>query len=468
MPENPDRTGEDAAGQDRPRARRVIAARDVPPGVQFHEGMLLAPQHFQQLVQRQEALLAYHSALLSPFHWGVRLLTVDSLALMDGLFRVLELEAVMPDGLIAATGDADGRELMVDLSPYQEAMKRGPLTIHLAVAGLRRNLATVGGENARFESVDGEQVADENTGEGELRIPRLRPRLRLLATDEPPARFASFPLARVAYKNDTYELAPDFEPPRLRVTLDSALGKLCQALAHRLREKAFFLADQVRSPSMAMRVPQLLETKGLVASLVSALPGFEALLYSNQAHPFALYGGLCQVVGAVAGIGRSLVPPLLDPYDHHELYRTFDQARAFIAQTLDEGILEHYTAYPFLYREGSFLLPFDPAWVSRTLFLGVRCRDGMAEAEAVGWVEAAKIASRSVMPVLRGHRVTGAARSRSEGEGDLLPGRGVTLWALNADAEFIRPGEVLEIRNLEDPDGRNRPVEILLYVRNQA
>ncbi|MDF1750691.1 MAG: type VI secretion system baseplate subunit TssK, partial [Alphaproteobacteria bacterium] len=76
------------------------SARELPDAIQWHEGMLLAPQHFQQLAVRGEELIAYHTATSSPFHWGIRHLKVDPVQLVSGIFRVLELEAVLPDGLI--------------------------------------------------------------------------------------------------------------------------------------------------------------------------------------------------------------------------------------------------------------------------------------------------------------------------------------------------------------------------------
>ena len=48
------------------------------------------------------------------------------------------------------------------------------------------------GEMGRYESFASDPVVDETSGERPLRIPRLRPRLRLLATAEPPpGRFVS-------------------------------------------------------------------------------------------------------------------------------------------------------------------------------------------------------------------------------------------------------------------------------------
>ncbi len=462
-----ERKSEQEPESGRTRARLSIAAHEVPLALQWHEGMLLAPQHFQQFALRQDALFHYHAALLSPFHWGVRHLRIDPVHLVDGVLRVLELDAVMPDGLVVHSLPGDGPELSVDLGPHLDALKQRPATVHLAVAGHRRGIAPVGGEMARYESVDSGPVADENTGEGELRLPRLRPSLRLLVEDEPPARFSSFPLARVAYRNETFELQPTFVPPTLRVTLDSVLGELCLGVARRLREKAVFLADQVRSPSIAARPSQLLETRAQVQGLVAGLPVIEAMLNSNYAHPYPLFLSLCAVMGSVAGVGKGLVPPALPPYDHHDLFSTFDAARAFVFQTLEEGILESFTGYAFVLKEGSFLLPFDRQWADRDVVLGLRARDGVPEAETTAWMEGAVIASRPKMPALAAKRMAGAPRARVESDGDLVPSRGVSLFSLSPVPELVTPGELLEIVNPDDPGGRRRPAEIVLYVRNR-
>lgn len=462
---NPPAEGEPRSGG-RPRGRRGPVAHDLPPAIQWHEGMLLAPQHFQQLSLREEALLHYHATMISPFHWGVRHLKIDPVLLVDGTFRVLELEAVMPDGLVVSAMADESEELTADLAPHLETLKQRQLTIHLAVAARRPGLSPVEGEMARYSSVAGEAVVDENTGEGEVQVPRLVPRLRLLLTDDPPPKFASFPLARVAYRNETFALAK-FVPPLLRVPLRSPLGELGTAVARRLREKAVFLSEKVRSPSAATRVPQLLETRALVGSLVSALPPFEAVLGTGLSHPYALYLALCSLVGQVAAVGHSLVPPVLDAYDHNDLYACFEHAQKFIFQALDEGIIESYTGYPFYLEEGAFLVTFDPAWVGRALVLGVRAREGASESEVDAWVEASLVSSRSKIPILRAKRIVGAPRKRIAGDRDLVPSRGVSLYALTADPEFVVPDELLEIRNLDDPQGKKRPVEIVLYVRNQ-
>ena len=43
-------------------------AREIPEAIQWHEGMLLSPQHFQQMSLRQDMLSHYHINLSNPFN----------------------------------------------------------------------------------------------------------------------------------------------------------------------------------------------------------------------------------------------------------------------------------------------------------------------------------------------------------------------------------------------------------------
>lgn len=447
----------------RRRGRMAATASDVPSAIQWHEGMLLAPQHFQWLSQRQESLLHYHASTISPFHWGVRHLRIDPVLLMDGTFRVLELEAVLPDGLIVSHMPDETPDLVVDLLPRADDLRQRPLTVHLAVAARGRGVALAD----RFGFEDGGPVTDENTGEGDVPLPILKPRLRLLLDDDPPPKYVTFPLAKVLYRNEVFTRT-SFEPPWLRVAPGSAIYELCQGVAARLREKAAFLAEQARSSMSSVRAPQLLETKSMVHAMVGALPAFEAALRCGASHPFPLYLTLCTLLGHVAGLGRSLVPPVLEPYDHNDLYATFEQVRIALFQAVDEGIHEGYTAYAFAYEEGAFRLRFDAEWMNRPLILGVKAPLGVPEAEMVAWMSASLIAARPRIDDLWDRRVVGAKRKRIEAEIDMVPIRGVSLYNLTADPEFVTPGEELEIRNLDDREGKRRPDEIVLYVRTKT
>lgn len=448
--------------RERPKARAIAAAREVPAAIQWHEGMLLAPQHFQWLSQRHESLLQYHASVISPFHWGVRHFELDPVTLVDGLLRVIDLEAVLPDGLVVSYAKGSAPELSVDLNSRVEEMRHRPLMVHLAIASRGRGLAI----SERYASEEGGPVPDENTGEGELSVPILKPKLRLLVGEPPPQKFASFPLVEVAYQNEVFTRTR-FEPPALRVAPGSAVHQICEAIATHLRGKAAFLADQVREPSPAAGLPQIAEMRGMIHGLVGGLPAFEALLRTGASHPFTLYLALCGIVGHVAALGRSLVPPVLEPYDHNDIVTTFTEAQTFVRRTISEGVQESYTAYPFAQDGDEFKLLFDPKWADRQVMIGVR---GAAEASAEdvsSWVSGSLIGSRSKIMSLRDRRVMGVRRTRVEGDVGLVPPHGVSLYSLVTDREFVVPGEDLVLVN-PSPGPKRAADWIVLFVKNPA
>ncbi|OQY58007.1 MAG: hypothetical protein B6245_14035 [Desulfobacteraceae bacterium 4572_88] len=446
-------------------ARTLIAA------IQWYEGMLLAPQHFQQLSSRQEELLHYHLMAAAPFHWGIRRLKVDSGLLIDGMLRILDLEAVMPDGLVVCHLPEDEKNLEADLTPYAKEMKKGPVTIHLAVPALRPGMSAVRGGLARFDSVEGDAVPDENTGESKLRIPRLTPRVSLLVTETPPQKYSAFPLVKVAYQNETFTLT-DFVAPTLTVPVKSEIWEICSSIAHVLREKSVYLSEKVTSPSSPLKGPMIIETKFLIHSMVSALPHFEACVKTGDSHPYMLYLALCSVVGNVAALGSGMIPPALDAYDHNDLRTTYELAAEFVFRMIEEGILESHTAIPFDFEKGIFTFRLSEEWMTYALVVGLRVRPGTTEKDMETWMEDCLIGSDTLIEDMRRKRILGAERKRILGDGELVPARGVILFSVKAKPSegaerFIEPGEVLQIFNTSDPTGKHGPVEMVLYVRNK-
>jgi len=163
-------------------------------------------------------------------------------------------------------------------------------------------------------------------------------------------------------------------------------------------------------------------------------------------------------------VGTSLVPPVLAVYNHNDLRATFAPAQAFIFRVLDEGVHEDYTAHPFQYADGLFDLTFDSAWMGARLVIGVRGQAGMTEREVVAWVEGSVIGASSMLQSMRERRILGVARQHIERDENLVPARGVGLFALAADSPYLKPNEVLQICNAS---GTLRPSEIVLYVRHK-
>ena len=442
-------------------------AQNIPGAIQWHEGMLLAPQHFQQWSARNEELLHYHLMCVAPFHWGVQLLKVDQALLIEGILRIQALEAVMPDGLVVHHQHTDDNGIEVDLTPFVEEMTAKPLSVHLVVPAKKTGMGSIKGSLARYDSVEGNPVPDENTGETEVAIPYLKPRLSLLVTENPPQKYTSFPLCRIAYRNEIYTMA-HYMPPMLRVPTGSILGEICSTIARRLREKAVFMSEQLRSPSSAAQGPMVLETKALIQSMVAGLPHFEAILNTGVSHPYPLYLALCTLVGHTASLGLGLVPPVFAAYNHNDLVATFEQARDYVFKMIDEGVRESHTGVPFNFEDGVFSINLREGWIDRDMVIGVRGKQGVSERELMVWMNESLIGSSEFTESMKEKRILGPSRKRIDSDGELVPARGVLLYSVIAAPEFIQPETMLQIFNTSDPKHKRGPAEMILYVRKKA
>jgi type VI secretion system protein ImpJ len=456
--------------RDRRTAARSAAlentAHTVPEAIQWHEGMLLAPQHFQQMEQRNEALLHYHVAMMSPFHWGVRHLRIDPVLLAQGVLRVLELEAILPDGLVLSAMRDSTTELAIELTEHADQMRRETLFAFVAVAVRRRGRPVVGGDLARYESLEGEAVADDNASERELPIPRLVPRAHLIVGNELPARYVGIPIALIRCRNQSYELTP-YVPPMLRVPAQSPLGELCRRVIEGLRSRASDLVDRAQAATVSGRGGRSRVVSDL-AALTAGLPVLEALVATGVSHPYPMYLALCSIAGHVAPLAEASVPPVFPPYNHDDLHDSFSRVCNFILEAISGRDESAHFGVPFDFDGEGFTVFFDPAWVGASLVLAVRARNGANMADLQRWVEGSIIGSRSRLPELNMRRTLGAPRWPIASDGDLVSSQSVCLYAIEYDGHTVVAGDALEVRNFEDPDERNVPVEITLHVRAGA
>lgn len=441
------------------------SAQELPDAIQWHEGMLLTPQHFQQLAARSEELVYYHALSATPFHWGIRHLKIDPVTLVGGVFRILELEAILPDGLIVTHMPGDPDPLEIDLNDNMDALVGKAATINLATPVRRLGGRLSSGELPRFVSVEGPMTTDESTGEGEARIPRLRPRLSLVIEETLPQKFTGFPVAKVELRDEAFTVTA-FSPPQLKVSRTSPLGEICQGVARRLREKSTYLAERTSAPAVQTDYANLQHNQLMIHGLVAGLPVLEAMLKTEQIHPFPLYLHLCTVAGHMAAVGGASAPPILGAYDHDDPRQAYEAVSAFVMQMLDR-VSELYTAIPFKEEEGVYTLDLQADWLKRPLTLGVRARPGETETDVIDWMAGALIGSVSAIPGMQDRRVLGSARLRLDRDEalDLTPTRGVVLFQVESDPEYIRSGEALTVL-ANERSGKTNPLEIVLYVKN--
>lgn len=434
--------------------------------IQWHEGMLLRPHHFQQADRRMEQLLAHHLSILSTHPWGVLSFMYDSSALVTGLCRILTLEAVFPDGCFMSFHQGMGEELSLNLEPFHDVLQTKPLTIYVTLPEYEEGKANAGGKNARFRSCEKPYVVDENTGEGMMTVPSLQPNYGLQLADTPPSGYVSLPLIKVQKINTTYQVL-DFIPPHLKVTSGSALSSRVQDLIRRIREKAAFLSERLTSDTSDVISAQAEHT---IALLYAALLPLEAMIDGGVSHPFDLYVQLNHLAGQLTALSRGKVVSRFMPYHHNEIQSSFSQVIDFIDEMLTH-IQEGYAVIPFTKQDRIFSLQIKRQWGLTQLILGAKMSLRMSEKEMINWIDQAVIATEDHVTACKDKRILGAPRTLLSGErqSKLMTAQGIILFSVENTPEFIGTTAPLHIFNIADtPD--LRPEEILLYLskNNQA
>ncbi|MDR5815336.1 type VI secretion system baseplate subunit TssK [Caballeronia sp. LZ033] len=435
----------------------------VTERIEWYEGMLLSPQHFQQMAARVDTLVAWQTLAAAPFSWGVRKLRFDQGLLPAGLLRVLELDAILPDGT-AVTYDAqhsDGARLELSLEPFAEQLSNGPLDFYLTLpgAGAMRRAAQV----RRFRSTSGEPVDDQVSDAPPADIPRLVPNLALSAGDVPSAMHVWLRLGSLYKDNEVVHLG-EHQPPLLEIARDNPLWTSVASLLGQLRGKAAFVARQTANPSSKVddRLTQL-ELKDRLRSLMSALPLAEAVLRTPHLHPLGLYHALAALNGSLATLKPGGLPPAPPDYDHADPLGVFTPLLRSLRESMSE-VNEEYREHKFEFRHGAFELTLDPDWIGERLVVGLR---GQSDRDLLAWMDGAVIGSQSVYASLRSRRVLGAARRGIDYAEDLglRSGSGYLLFELMAEPALVLASELLVIGNPNEGASAQRPQEMLLFVK---
>ncbi|MGG1947632.1 type VI secretion system baseplate subunit TssK [Trinickia sp. NRRL B-1857] len=432
--------------------------------VEWFEGMMLAPQHFQLLGARVDSLVAWQSLTAAPFSWGVRRLVFDEGLLTAGVVRVLALEAIMPDGTAVSYSAefAQQGRLELSLAPFAERLATTQLEIYLTlpVAASMRGEA----ELRRFRSVPGEPVEDSTSGAPPADIPRLVPNLALEAGEIPSGRFVSLCLGTVYKDNEVVKLG-ERQPPLLEVARDNPLWTAVASLLGQVRGKAAFVARQTAIPSSKAddRLTQL-ELKDRLRSLLSALPLAEAVLRTPHLHPLALYHALAALHGSLSMLAPGGMPPVPPDYDHADPLAVFTPLLSSLREAIAE-VSEGYRERKFHFGNDLFDIVVQPQWVDGRLVIGLR---GQSDRDLLAWMDGAVIGSESVYASLRSRRVLGAVRRPVEYAEELgiRSGSGYLLFEVAADPMLVRAGEALVIGNPNEGASAQRPQEMLLFTKD--
>lgn len=431
--------------------------------IQWHEGMLLAPQHFQQSASRLDELVAAQTLLAAPFSWGVRTLETDAGLLPSGTVRVLALEAVMPDGTLVSYSASGPQQpgLELNLSPFAAGLADAAVDIFLVLPLSRR--AQGDAAASRFRSVSDGPVEDEVSEAVPVDMPRLLPNLSLVGGAQPGARFTSLRLGSVFKDNEILRWAPTL-PPLITIAKFGELWSKVSAFAGQLRGKAAFVAKQTAVPSSKTEDRlAYLEQRERLRNLVTSLPMLEAVLRTTPLHPYALYLSLAGLLGPLSQLRPGSLPLVPPDYQHADPLACLQP----LLDALQDSLLEvnqEYLEFKFEFRQGAFEIALKPEWVDKHLVLGLR---GQPERDLVAWMGGAIVGAQSAYASLREKRVLGAERKHIEVAEDLgvRASSGFTLFSIQTSATLTIGGEPLVVSNAGESAHAQRPQEMVLFVK---
>lgn len=441
----------------------MLKSFPVEERIQWHEGMLLSPQHFQQASARLDSLVAWHTLLAAPFSWGVRSLKIDMGLLPAGIVRVQQLEAIMPDGT-SVSFSADNAlhgTLELKLAPFAEALGNAPLDFYL-VLPLTKSMRDKGSPS-RFRSVAMGQVEDEVSEALPADLPRLLPNLSLVAGDVPSGIYTWLRLGTVFKDNELIKMGETL-PALIEMPKDGALWERVSAFVGQLRGKAAFVAKQTAVPSSKTEDRlAYLEQRERLRNLMTGLPQIEAVLRTPSLHPYPLYLALCALLGPLSMLKPGALPPVPPEYDHADPLAVLNPVLEALQDSLME-ISQEYREHKFEYRHGAFEINLLPEWVDRQLVVGLR---GQPEKDLVAWMNGAIVGSQSAYASLRERRVLGAVRSHIEVAQELgvRASSGYTLFSIQASAALTLANEPLIISNSTESASAQRPQEMVLFVK---
>lgn len=425
--------------------------------VQWYEGMLLCPQHFQHLSASLTTDMAYVTNNILMFAYGVDQLKIDTSALANGVIRILKMSGIFQDGMFfdfdAMKDSSLERDIKKDLDSTSEVIK-----IHLAVSKYVYGENLIAGNNQRYYTDVQKNSRDTNTGANPKDICILKPKLQILLEDEIDARFIHFPLLHVKKTENNGIDIVDYIPPSVIFYTHSKVIELLRTLVTTLRNKISFFADRVGNSSFVLGA----EIQSGLKSLISATLPLEALLKLDFVSPFLCYQYLLKTAAELAAINVEQTIPSLPKYEHENILSVFSKLVAFCEKSITY-IKQPFVTIPFEKEDRRFKLKIEKNWLMEDVFfVSIKRKFSQSDNDLLKWIDGVQIASESNIEIVRERRILGAERKVLERGENIVPPHGAVVLEIKSKNQYISASEHLYFVNNTD---ENTPEEIVFYVK---
>ena len=311
----------------------------------WEHGVFLQPQHFQLTYLQHLRQISQAQALLNPWLWGVRKITINEDALASDIFEVINLELLLPSGdWIFVPDNAD-----LLARPFRDIWTNPetPLSVSLGLAPFREqgnNVTRVASpheasEQYRFTtSLSPEVIPDLYSQGPEAEVATLRYNLRICFGLDEGKDLWKLPLARLIRDGERVHLDEHFALPCVDIKAVPILHRMLRDVRDSLVSRSKQL-EEYKIVAGDTRLSDLSSLHGITLfSILGVLsrnaPELDAYLNAPSIHPWAVYTTLCKLVGELSVYSATLSPlgetpqgeRVLLPYDHEHLYECFKAA----------------------------------------------------------------------------------------------------------------------------------------------
>ena len=426
--------------------------------IQWHEGMLLSPQHFQYGELRIEQLLYASSQNSAYCNWGALDFAIDKNLLAQGIIELSQLLAILPDGTIILHNSELSNENTPPLN----------LRYNLADLGLKGSselsiclcLHQVSNSKQRYESIEYSNVVDENSSDNIITLPILRPKI-FLNPNEVPSECIGFPIVKLSFDGKQFSLQK-FLPASLNIPQGDPIRQQLSSIVLNIRQKAAFLINKTQQTTSA---PILRDTRETLKPLIACLCILEPLIGLERLHPERLFDHLLNVATNLLPMQTTQIPGVLPTYDPFDPGSCIEFFLNLFEKTIST-VQQKFLSIPFHQQDRLFYLHLQPAYLNDTVYIGFRCPDGMSEKQMFEWIQEAIISCDDKIDVVTTRRISGASRTAvaDDDTEELIPNPGTIIFSFKNSDEFIKARQNLNIFNPGDTQEK-RPIDITLFVR---
>ena len=324
-----------------------------PQRVVWSEGLLIGPQHLQQLDFYHERLLGMRIEAVEPLNWGVVRVELDPAALSGGHLQVLRLHAVMPDGAVLALEPGDAELPAPRIVDRQFADGRERLELFVGLPREREGIDNYGEGCARYR-VARREVRDTTAPERHGTVAFGQRNAQLLFGDEAHTDHVVLKIAELGRDQSGRLFVLDaFVPACLRVSASPFLlagtRRLVEAMA--TRRRSLHLARK-QSGRHALEWNAMDVTRYLLLSTINGyLPLLQYMIELGDVSPRSAYLVLTQLAGQLCSFVADADPLELPKFAYRDLGATFEALFARITSLLLATVSEHYVAVSLAARE---------------------------------------------------------------------------------------------------------------------